>query len=288
MKSLSDFQRVNQMNKRKSHDCCEQYRHRNYKRGFTLIELLVVIAVIAVLLAILLPALRLSRAAGKRIACQGNLKQLAYAWVMYLDHYDGRFYQGVNANVDYGGWKGLMDMSPRPLNRFMGLDVNLADNKPAKVFCCPADTGGVADSPKEKAFILLGTSYLTNVFLIGQNHFIPYNIQTRALDLAINKRIGTLCISQVTTSPAQLLLLGDQGWYNQWAPMSSSEEATWDQRCKPYAEWHVKPGCYNIAFMDGHTAFVKIRRSYYVTDDYTVVPFKDLFELAYKMQSGLP
>jgi prepilin-type N-terminal cleavage/methylation domain-containing protein len=256
--------------------------------GFTLVELLVVIAIIAVLLAILLPALRLARAAGKRIACQGNLKQLAYAWVMYLDHYDGRFYQGVNANLDYGGWKGLMDFSPRPLNRFTGLEGTLEDEKPAKVFCCPADRGGVPESPTVKAFTLLGTSYLTNVFLIGQNQFHSYNPQTGALDSSINRRIRNLRISQVTTSPAHLLLLGDQGWYNQWAPMLLPEEATWEQQCRPSAEWHVKPRCYNIAFMDGHTAFVKIRRSYYVTDDYTVVPFKELFELAYKMQSGLP
>jgi prepilin-type N-terminal cleavage/methylation domain-containing protein len=258
--------------------------------GFTLVELLVVIAIIAVLLAILLPALRLARAAGKRIACQGNLKQLTYAWGMYLDHYDGRFYQGANANVKYGGWKGIMGLppSPRPLNRFVGLAETLDDEKPARVFCCPADIGGFPDSPRVKAFTLLGTSYLTNVFLIGQNHFNPYNPQTGALDSSINKRIGNLRISQVTTSPAHLLLLGDQGWFNQWAPMLLPEEATWEQQCRPYAEWHVKPRCYNIAFMDGHTAFVKIRRSYYVTDDYTVVPFKELFELAYKMQSGLP
>jgi hypothetical protein len=253
-----------------------------------LVELLVVIAIIAVMLAILLPAQRLARATGKRVACQGNLKQLAYAWGMYIDHYDGRFYQGVNANLDYGGWKGLMDLSPRPLNRFISLAGTLDDEKSARIFCCPADTGGVADSPTEKAFILLGTSYLTNVFLIGQNQFNPYNFKTKALDSAINKRIENLRISQVTASPAQLLLLGDQGWHNQWAPMAPPEEAIWEQRCRPYAEWHVKPRCYNMAFMDGHTAFVKIRRSYYVTDDYTVVPFKDLFGLAYQMQSGLP
>lgn len=276
------------MNRQLSNDCCEQYRHRNHNKGFTLIELLVVIAIIAVLLAILLPAMRLARAAGKRTACQGNLKQLAYAWGMYLDHYDGRFYQNTNANVDYGGWKGLMDFSPRPLNRFVSLAETIDDEKPARLFCCPADTGGVADSPTEKAFILLGTSYLTNIFLIGQNQFNPYNFKTKALDSAINKQIENLRISQVTTSPAQLLLIGDQGWYNQWAPMSPPEEATWEQQCRLYAEWHIKPRCYNIAFMDGHTAFVKIRRSYYVTDDYTVVPFKELFGLAYKMQSGLP
>ena len=53
----------------------------------------------------------------------------------------------------------------------------------------------------------------------------------------------------------------------------------WEQQYKSYAEWHVKPDCYNLAFLDGHIAFVKIRRAYYVTDDYSVIPFKDLYRL---------
>jgi hypothetical protein len=40
--------------------------------------------------------------------------------------------------------------------------------------------------------------------------------------------------------------------------------------------------------MDGHTAFVKIRRAWYVTDDYSVLPFKDLYSLAYQVQGEEP
>lgn len=61
---------------------------RHCKRAFTLIELLVVIAVIAVLMAILMPALGRAREQGKRIACLSNVKQLTMAWILYADAND--------------------------------------------------------------------------------------------------------------------------------------------------------------------------------------------------------
>ncbi|HUT44928.1 MAG TPA: prepilin-type N-terminal cleavage/methylation domain-containing protein [Sedimentisphaerales bacterium] len=117
------------------------------RNGFTLIELLVVVAVIAMLLAIFLPALRKAKTITKRVTCQSNLKQIALAWNMYLDDNDGRFYQGNNVNLDYGGWKGMVDRSHRPLNLYFNLPVDLPDDleteNDAKMFCCPADRGGV-------------------------------------------------------------------------------------------------------------------------------------------------
>ena len=59
------------------------------KNGFTLIELLVVVAIIAVLVAILLPALGRARELAKRSACLSNQRQLLIGVRMYADSYSG-------------------------------------------------------------------------------------------------------------------------------------------------------------------------------------------------------
>jgi len=120
-------------------------------RGFTLIELLVVIAIIAILAALLLPALGRAREKGQGIACLNNHRQLAIAWRMYAeDNRDVLVYASTSgyfnnwpdayawsgAHMDFDGnnranWDPTYDMEKRPLWPYTG--------KNHRIFKCPAD-----------------------------------------------------------------------------------------------------------------------------------------------------
>lgn len=67
------------------------------KTHFTLIELLVVIAIIAILAAMLMPALNKSRDAAKRITCMNNLKEVMSVYLRYSDECDGILMTSKNA-----------------------------------------------------------------------------------------------------------------------------------------------------------------------------------------------
>jgi prepilin-type N-terminal cleavage/methylation domain-containing protein/prepilin-type processing-associated H-X9-DG protein len=93
--------------------------------GFTVIELLVVIAIVAILVAILIPAMRAVRERGQRAVCLSNLRQLTLAWTAYADQYDGKLVSGSAMDVQWGGTGG------RTLEGWAGLAFSLAQDRAA-------------------------------------------------------------------------------------------------------------------------------------------------------------
>jgi prepilin-type N-terminal cleavage/methylation domain-containing protein/prepilin-type processing-associated H-X9-DG protein len=164
---------------------CSVFTSRNdsaarQKAGFTLIELLVVIAIIAILAAILFPVFAQARARARSAACLSNNKQIATAFMMYVQDYDEQF--PLADPLINGNWVGTPRITAPDGRIYEGFVTwplqiypyikNGANSAPISVFTCPEDSKALIKYDADKTHAVyppndgwaksVPSSYLTN------------------------------------------------------------------------------------------------------------------------------
>ena len=107
--------------------------HLPNRRAFTLIELLVVIAIIAILAAMLLPALAKAKEKAKVIKCVSNQKQIALGYLLYMDDNQGWIPLSTSDLGDNANW--YLEISPYLYKQEKNADTVVAKDK---VIACPS------------------------------------------------------------------------------------------------------------------------------------------------------
>jgi prepilin-type N-terminal cleavage/methylation domain-containing protein/prepilin-type processing-associated H-X9-DG protein len=119
--------------------------------GFTLIELLVVIAIIAILAAMLLPALSKAKTKAQGISCLSNLKQLQLGWLLYGDDHNDRLVFNALDPSSPGWVKGILNFDGA--NTDNTNTVYLTDPQYAKLAPYTARTAGIYKCPADKSTV---------------------------------------------------------------------------------------------------------------------------------------
>ncbi len=253
-------------------------RHKNDRltpAGFTLIELLVVIAIIAILAAMLLPALAGAKRRAQELQCLNNLKQLNLGLFMYLDQF------GTIARVDpAGNWVPSLAAAQKPVLSAVYCPVantNAVGFGPGQAATAERPWVGNDGSPTDSA------SYILNGWIYSADALVIQYSGNNANGGAPGKLFGKQSAIQ---HPSDTVMFADGVWEDGWPNCGTSagqgdadngdlydgdtgsmmgrvciaRHGYKNSHLAPHAAQQNSgfPGGVNVALADGHAEYTKL------------------------------
>ncbi|MCM8532901.1 MAG: hypothetical protein NE330_17160 [Lentisphaeraceae bacterium] len=206
-------------------------------KKFTLIELLLVTAVIAILLSLLLPSLKKSRAIAKAAVCKSNMYQTSLTHALYQKDSNDRFAPRNHHkhNLYWIGKHFTGDKVQRPLNPYINADGWTDDIMIAK---CPGDNYRYKN---------WGNSYRANTV---KSH-VGWNSLSISDD--VSKMSSQVAITENTIVNTEYSAISKVNNYN--------DQYNWH-------EYAYKQGTYNASFLDGSTRSILFHQGAITTENY--------------------
>jgi len=254
---------------------------KQHKSGFTLIELLVVIAIIAILAAMLLPALSKPKAKAQGIMCMSNMRQLSIAWIQYVQ--DSREFLPfasasgspgpANPKTDPYVWvTGLIDFNPaNPSNWNIETDIKKSPlwpygaNAPG-IWRCPADRSTIVPSsgPFQGKRVARVRTMSMSIWLGGFGGFLGPGVTGLPGVTSPPWRLYLKSSDIVDPGPTGTLLFWDEredivNWGNFFVDMTGypNQPSAWQFGGDMPASYHNGAG--GLSFVDGHAEIKRWR-----------------------------
>jgi prepilin-type N-terminal cleavage/methylation domain-containing protein/prepilin-type processing-associated H-X9-DG protein len=234
------------------------FSHRYQKPGFTLIELLVVIAIIAILAAILFPVFAQAREQARTSSCLSNMKQLGTALMMYGQDYDETLPSWPFDSKATGMFR---DPRFKVWSYGLWVDALMPYVKNTGVFACPS-------GPRT------GNSFPNAVLFGPKENWFPINYGYN--EYIMNWNNGFAPVARLTgarNGPAEISVIAEvcfAGAYQDWSdgyniPGRGKTFGLYRMYCANRAGNNLCEGRHrdhgvNIAFADGHAAFIPGQR----------------------------